>query len=78
VVAGVGVSSRFAGNDLAGVVKYNRQMRLPLFLLAFACFFCGFDEVAYEFHYTKEFWKQGNRVAAEYELALKRWAREHS
>ncbi len=64
-------------NDLAGVVKYNRQMRLPLFLLAFAGLFCGFDEVAFDLHNTKEFWQQGNRVGTEYELALKRWAREH-
>jgi hypothetical protein len=52
-------------------------MRLGLFLLAFASLFCGFDEVAYDLHYTKEFWKQGNRVGVEYESALKRWAREH-
>jgi hypothetical protein len=54
VAAGDGVSSRFARNDLAGVVKYNRLMRLLLFLLAFACLFCGFDEAAYDFHYTMD------------------------
>jgi hypothetical protein len=52
-------------------------MRLGLFLLAFAGLFCGFDEVAYDLHYTKELWTQGNRVGVEYESALKRWAREH-
>jgi hypothetical protein len=45
------------GNDLSGVVKYNRQMRLGLFILSFACIFCGLDEVAYDFQHTKEFWK---------------------
>jgi hypothetical protein len=52
-------------------------MRLGLFVLAFTSLFCGLDEVAYDLHYTKEFWKQGNRVGTEYESALKRWAREH-
>lgn len=70
-------SARFASNDLAGVVKYNRQMRVGLFFLAFAGLFCGFDEVAYDLQYTKEFWQRGNRVGAQYELALKHWVREH-
>ena len=52
-------------------------MRLGLFILSFACIFCGLDEVAYDFQYTKEFWKQGNRLGAEYELVLKQWVREH-
>jgi len=72
-----GASSRTEGNDLAGVVKYNRQMRLGLFILSFAFIFCGLDEAAYDFQYTKEFWKQGNRLGAEYELVLKQWVREH-
>jgi hypothetical protein len=77
VSAGVGRNSRIAGNGLEGVVKYNRQMRLGLFVLAFACFFGGLDEVVYDLKYTKEFWKQGNVVSAKYELVLKQWAREH-
>jgi hypothetical protein len=52
-------------------------MRLGLFILSFVCLLCGFDEFAYDFQYTKEFWKQGNRLGVEYELVLKRWAREH-
>jgi hypothetical protein len=71
------VSSRLASNDLAGVVKYNRPMRLGLFILSFVCLFCGFDEYAYDLRYTKELWKQGNRLGAEYQLVLKRWVREH-
>jgi hypothetical protein len=76
-VVGVEAHSRFAGNDLAGVVKYNRRMRLGLFVISFVCLFCGFDEVAYDFQYTKEFGKQGNRLGAEYEVVLKQWVREH-
>jgi len=52
-------------------------MRLGLFVFSFACLFCGLDEVAYDFHYTKEIWTQGNRIGAEYQAILKRWAREH-
>jgi hypothetical protein len=52
-------------------------MRLGLFILAFAGLFCGFDQVAYDLHNTKELWNQGNPVGAEFELAVKRWAREH-
>jgi hypothetical protein len=52
-------------------------MRLGLFVISFVCLFCGLDEVAYDFQYTKEFWQKGNRAATEYELVLKWWAREH-
>ena len=52
-------------------------MRLGLFVLSFVCLFCGLDEVAYDFHYTKEIWTQGNRIGVEYQAFLKRWAREH-
>ena len=73
----MGVNSLFADNDLSGVVKYNRPMRLGLFLLSFACLFCGLDEVAFDLRYSKEFWNQGNRLGAEYQVILIRWAREH-
>lgn len=74
---GAGLGLRFARNDLSGVVKYYQQMRLGLFVLAFACLFCGLDQVVFDFRYTKEFWTQGNRLSAEYQVNLKQWAREH-
>ena len=52
-------------------------MRLGLFVISFACLFCGVDQVAFDFRYTKEIWEQGNRLGAEYQVILKQWAREH-
>jgi hypothetical protein len=53
-----GACSPTEGSNISGVVKYNRQMRLGLFILSFACIFCGLDELAYDFQYTMEFWKR--------------------
>ena len=69
--------SLFAGIGLEGVVIYNRLMRLGLFVLAFACIFCGLDEIVFDLHYTKEFWTHGNSLGTEYQAILKRWAHEH-
>ena len=71
------MNSRFTGNHLERDVLYNLQMRLGLFVISFACLFCGVDQVAFDFRYTKEIWERGNHLGAEYQMILKQWAREH-